>query len=189
MDTFTEGQLRAYVEAVDKAFGLGIRISDTPVTLHGGHSIEFRGRRPGQRKERVFAMPLEVRRPGVVVARSVLEGRPGTHMSWLVNGQAASGCREVVHIGASSDRALSLHASLEMLREWAREPLARVPEDRKADAEAYAETAYGEMAGTGLYAEEVSIGAAVDRGGETLVLELRPAVEAPAAEPAPAPAP
>lgn len=172
---FTDGQLKAYLEAVSERFSLGIRVSEFPARQHE-QSIEFKGRMPGMRRDRTFVLPVEVRDAGVLVARSVLYGPDPARMQWLVNGQASANCREAVYIGAGSDNAVSLHPSRTMLKEWTHGRLDGMPDDRKQDALRHFDETYAYHDAKGLYGDGVCIGSYVD-GGETLKLRLTPVSE------------
>ncbi len=174
---FTDDQLRAYIAALGEKFGFQVAVSDRPV--HQDYSfIEFHGKMPRMRSEHTFIIPIENRIPGVITARSVLVNTSDNNMSWLLNGQASRNCREVVYIGASSDSCLSLHASKEMLRNWAHQNLPNIPDDRKEAAKRHFDDNYEHHLARGCYADDVCTGYYVDdpANKDTLNLKLVPVV-------------
>jgi hypothetical protein len=180
---FSDEQLRAYIAALAEAFNFSVTVSLKPVVQHD-RFITFSGLQPRRRIEQDFVVPFLSPKPGVITAQSVLVGTLGLQaMTWLLNGQANRHSREVVFIGGSSDHAVSLHASKDMVRKWLFQNFPNLPEDRQADAKAYLEKTYLQMTDRGLYADEVSIGTYVDAPNSSmLVLRLNP-IASDAAEP------
>lgn len=176
MQPFQEVHLEKYIDALCQRFSLP-SIKAVPGSFRfQDNSFTFQGRMPRMQKNRQFIVPFECRFYGVITARSLLSCSNTAESSWLLNGQATGQTREHVYIGGSSDSAVSLHASKEMLQKWTHEPLTR-PNQSSKSPEALGldcANAFDDYVSRGLYEEEVAIGHYADRGESTLSLCLQP---------------